>query len=89
MQEAKIKELEAANTKLQRGIQTTSGQAAKYKKSTEELKLKSDGLEGQLNSLRKVRFLAKFVGSLLIVVSLFSSEGVDSTCFAMHTVWIL
>lgn len=54
-QEVRIKELEAAKSKLEKSIQNTNNQMAKHKKAAEELKQKCDGLEAQLASLRKVR----------------------------------
>ena len=53
-QEAKLKELEVGQAKMERSLQTASNQAAKHKKVAEELKHKCEGLEGQLTSLRKV-----------------------------------
>ena len=56
--EAKIKESDTAKNKLQKSLQSASGQTSKYKKSADELMQKCDSLEGQLKSLRKVSYMS-------------------------------
>lgn len=52
---SKLKELTDQTSKLQRNYQTAAAQVEKYKQAAETLRHKSEGLEGQLVSLRKVR----------------------------------
>ena len=51
---AKLKELTNQTSKLQRNYQTAAAQVDKYKQTADALHHKSEGLEGQLVSLRKV-----------------------------------
>ena len=55
--EVRIKELEGSKAKLQASAQASGSQLEKHRKSAEELRLKCQGLEAQLNSVRKVREL--------------------------------
>ena len=58
MSESKLKELSEQNGKLQRSYKSVSSQVDKYKQASETLKHKSEGLEAQLISLRKVCILS-------------------------------
>jgi len=53
-QEAKLKELETGQAKMERSLQSANNLVTKHKKMADELRHKCEGLEGQLTSLRKV-----------------------------------